>query len=255
MNELIKVTEKDGKSVVSAREMYLGLGLDKSQWSRWRKKNIVENDFFKENVDYAEVRLVVEGNETVDYAITLDFAKHLSMMARTENSHQFRQYFIECEKQLRSISLPSYMLEDPIERAKKWIVEQEEKKALELENAQQKQVLLEYEPKVTYYDEILATQDTITITQIAKDYGLSANALNKKLHTLGVQFKQSDTWLLYHDYADKGYTKSQTTTYKDGKGDTHSKLHTRWTQKGRLFLYDLLKNNDIVPTIEKEYDK
>lgn len=88
-------------------------------------------------------------------------------------------------------------------------------------------LIAEYEPKVTYYDQILASTDTITVTQIAKDYGMTAQELNKLLHENKIQFKQSGQWILYKEYAKLGYTKSHTTpiTYKDGrKGD---QLHTR----------------------------
>lgn len=113
-------------------------------------------------------------------------------------------------------------------------------------------LIAEYEPKVTYYDQILASTDTTTVTQIAKDYGMTAQELNKLLHENKIQFKQSGQWILYKEYAKLGYTKSHTTpiTYKDGrKGD---QLHTRWTQKGRLFLYELLKQKGHLPLIEQE---
>lgn len=99
--ELIKITEREGRKVVSARELYIGLGLNRSQWSRWYKQNIQENEFFKENQDFVGVRHNVEGNEIQDFAISLDFAKHIAMMARTEFSHQYRNYFIKCEQALK----------------------------------------------------------------------------------------------------------------------------------------------------------
>ena len=100
-NELIKITTNDeGKQLVSARELYLGLGLNKKVWSRWSKSNIKENEFFKENTDWIGVLQYVEGNEVQDYAISLEFAKHIAMMARTNKSHEYRNYFIKCEKQL-----------------------------------------------------------------------------------------------------------------------------------------------------------
>lgn len=101
--ELIKIKNQDGKQVVSARELYLGLGLDRSNWSRWYKANIVNNEFFKENIDWIGVRHHDEGNETMDFAITLDFGKHIAMMARTERSHQYRNYFIRVERALQEV--------------------------------------------------------------------------------------------------------------------------------------------------------
>ena len=108
MKELIKInTNEEGKQLVSARELYLGLGLNKSNWSRWYPTNILKNDFFIENVDWVGVRHNDEGNEIQDFAISLDFAKHIAMMARTEKSHQYRNYFIDCEKVLKEQTKPT----------------------------------------------------------------------------------------------------------------------------------------------------
>ena len=110
------------------------------------------------------------------------------------------------------------------------------------------QQVKELQPKATYYDLILQNKSLLSVTKIAKDYGMSAIAFNKLLHDLGVQYKQGDIWLLYAKYQDKGYT--QTSTY--ALDDEHSKVSTKWTQKGRLFIYDLLKDEDILPMIERE---
>lgn len=109
------------------------------------------------------------------------------------------------------------------------------------------QQVQELKPKATYYDLVLQNKSLLSVSKIAKDYGMSARALNKLLHELGVQYKQGDIWLLYAKHQDKGYT--QTSTY--ALDEEHSKVTTKWTQKGRLFIYDLLKDNDILPTIEQ----
>lgn len=114
------------------------------------------------------------------------------------------------------------------------------------------QQILELQPKASYYDIILQCKDSITITTIAKDYGISALKLNNILHDLGIQFKQNGVWLLYQKYASMGYTLTKTHNYTDSKGLNHAKIHTYWTQKGRLFLYELLKKHEILPIIEKE---
>lgn len=99
-NELIKIkTNENGEQLVSAKELYLGL--NKAVWSRWYKSNIQENEFFKENIDWTGVQHDVEGNETMDFAISLEFAKHIAMMTRTTKSHEYRNYFIQCEKILK----------------------------------------------------------------------------------------------------------------------------------------------------------
>lgn len=132
--------------------------------------------------------------------------------------------------------------------------ERAKRKALESETAQQKQMLAEYSPKASYYDVVLQTTNALSVSQIAKDYGKSAKWLNKYLHSKGIQYKQGDIWLLYQKYAEQGYTKSKTSIYTDSKGTQLSKLHTYWTQKGRLFIYDLLKQDGILPLVEREDD-
>lgn len=112
----------------------------------------------------------------------------------------------------------------------------------------------ELKPKADYYDQILKSKKLITVNAIAKDYGMSAQALNKILHDLKVQFKQSGQWLLYAKYHDKGYTHSEPHKYVKKDGTEDFSLHTKWTQKGRIFLYNLLKENDILPTIEKQIE-
>lgn len=106
----------------------------------------------------------------------------------------------------------------------------------------------ELKPKATYYDLVLQNKSLLSVSKIAKDYGMSARSLNKLLHSLGVQYKQGDIWLLYAKYQDKGYT--HTSTY--ALDEEHSKVTTKWTQKGRLFIYELLKEHDILPVIEQE---
>lgn len=127
--------------------------------------------------------------------------------------------------------------------------EREEKKRLELENAVKAQQIAEMQPKVSYYDIVLACPDLVTITQIAKDFGLSAKKLNKILKEKKIQFKQGRTWFLYQKYAEQGYTQSKTYLYDE---DNHTAMHTLWTQKGRLFIYELLKADGILPVMERE---
>lgn len=145
----------------------------------------------------------------------------------------------------------SYQIEDPIERAKRWIEEQQEKKQLQLTVSVQNQQIAELQPKASYYDVVLNCKDLMSITEIAKDYGKSAKWMNNYLHEKGIQFKQAGIWLLYAKYADKGYTSTKTQTYNGYDGMVHSKVHTYWTQAGRLFLYALLKADGILPIVER----
>lgn len=129
--------------------------------------------------------------------------------------------------------------------------EREKNNILQIENVQQKQIIGELKPRADYTDRILSNPGLVTITQIAKDYGMSGKALNKMLADLGVQYKQSGQWLLYAKYHDAGYTHSKTIdiTRSDGRNDVV--METKWTQKGRLFVYELLKSEGILPIIEK----
>lgn len=106
MKELIKInTNEEGKQLVSARELYLGLGLNQGEWSRWYKRNIEQNEYFNKNVDWVGFVITPNrgGKEVQDFAISLEFAKHIAMMARTEKSHEYRNYFIECEKKVTQL--------------------------------------------------------------------------------------------------------------------------------------------------------
>ena len=126
----------------------------------------------------------------------------------------------------------------------------DENNKLKETNAQQQQLIEEQKPKVNYYDIILSSKNAIPITQIAKDYGKTAQWMNEFLHKHKVQFKQGKTWLLYKDYAAQGYTKSETIPYDKYDGETGTAIHTKWTQKGRLFIYDLLKKYNVLPLID-----
>ncbi|NJJ36742.1 phage repressor protein/antirepressor Ant [Clostridioides difficile] len=128
--------------------------------------------------------------------------------------------------------------------------EKEKRKALEEANNKQKQIIGELKPKADYTDLILRNKGLVTITQIAKDYGMSGKAMNNKLNELGIQFKQSGQWLLYSDYQAKGYTHSDTIDIVRADGTHDVKMNTKWTQKGRLMIYKKLKSIGVLPVIE-----
>lgn len=133
--------------------------------------------------------------------------------------------------------------------------EREKTKALNETVAVQTQQIAELKPKASYYDVVLNCKDLISVTEIAKDYGKTAQWLNNILHEEGIQYKQGNKiWLLYKKYADKGYTNTKTQTFNGSDGKVHTKVHTYWTQKGRLFIYDLLKKQCVLPLIELSND-
>lgn len=110
----------------------------------------------------------------------------------------------------------------------------------------------EMKPKVSYYETILASKELMTTTQIALDYGMSAQKLNNLLHQFGIQYKVKDQWILYSKYAQNGYVHSIPIEITRANGRRETKNNTQWRQKGRLFIYDTLKERGILPLIEQD---
>ena len=241
--ELIKVNQTEQGMTIDGRELheFLEVGRDFSTWI----KDKIEKYGFIEGMDFSPKsgKTSDGGRPRIDYELSIDMAKELCMVENNEKGRQARKYFIECERRLKQITIPRTLPE-----ALRLAADLAEKnEALLLQNAQKEQIINELRPKATYYDLVLQNKSLLSISKIAKDYGMSAIAMNSLLHELGVQFKQGDCWLLYQKYADKGYTQSKTHVID---GD-RSKLNTYWTQKGRLFIYDLLKTRGILPLIEQ----
>lgn len=250
MNELIKITtDSKGTKLVSARELHEFLG-SKERFSKWFDKMIGFG--FEENTDYTPYQTVHPQNkqDIIDYVLTIDTAKEISMVSKLPKGKEARKYFIECERKLNENTpkIPTTYKEALLQ-----LIEAEEaKEQLLLENAQKSQQINEMQPKSDYYDEILKSTDTISITQISKDYGISGQAMNQLLFKEKVQYKQSRQWLLYAKHQNCGYTKSETISYSTGYGNTKTKLNTKWTQKGRLFIHELMKKNGVIALIDKE---
>ena len=209
MNELIKITEYNGNQAVSARDLHKFLEITE-RFSSWFERMLQYG--FVENQDFTSAKsftLVNNGaqREIDDYALTLDCAKEISMIQRSKKGKEAREYFIECEKQLRSgkFALPTTYKE----ALQSLLIEVEAKERLQAQNELQAKELEKQAPKVAYYDEVLTSQSTYNANQIAKELGMSAVTLNKKLHELKVQYKQGGQWLLYHPHQNKGYTKTE----------------------------------------------
>lgn len=127
-----------------------------------------------------------------------------------------------------------------------------ENKNLIVENEKQNQLIGELKPKADYTDRILRSRGTVKVNVIANDYGFTATAFNKKIKELGIQYKEGKDWLLYKKYREKGYTHTKTFEFKHSDGTPDTKTNMEWTQKGRLFLYEILKQHGILPMIEQE---
>ena len=188
------------------------------------------------------------GRPALDYDISIDMAKEICMIQRTPEGKQVRVYLINIEK---AWNTPEQIMARALKVADETIMNLK----LDINRMGKELVAMnnkieEMKPKVSYLDEILNSKSTVVVTQIAKDYGMSAKEFNKILHELGIQYKVHDQWVLYSQYQGNGYTHSYTHKIENPsyKG---VKLNTQWTQKGRLFLYNILKEYGIVPVIEK----
>lgn len=242
MQELIKIgVNENQEPIVNGRELHRALGV-KTAYKDWFPRMIEYG--FNEGQDFCSILSESTGGRPeTNHAIKLDMAKEIAMIQRNENGKKVRQYFIQVEKDFNS---PEKIMARALKIAEGKL------NVLQLENTQQKQLIGELKPKADYMDIILQNKSLVAITAIAKDYGMSAKAFNKKLHELKVQFKQGHQWFLYSNYHNCGYTHSETVEYRHSDGKKDVTMNTKWTQKGRLFLYDLLKKNGIIPTIEKE---
>lgn len=250
MDEVLKINYETEQPTVSARELHEALGISK-RFSAWFEVN---SKGFIAGQDFASVlsgTVVNNGatREIQDYNISTEMAKHICLMSRTEKGMQCRQYFIDLEKawntpeqiMARALKMANHSIESLKGRCK-FLGEQV---------VEQQQIITELQPKANYVDMILQSKSLVTITQIAKDYGMSGRKLNKILKELKIQYKVGGQWVLYSKYQKGGYVHSRTIdiTRTDGRADVT--MQTEWTQKGRLFLYEELKKHGYVPVIEQ----
>lgn len=257
MNEIaIVVNYSDEKPTVSGRELHKALQIS-TKYSDWFKRMC---DYgFEEGRDYQTCfpNLRSEnqhgGQNKADHQLTIDMAKELCMIQRTEIGKRCREYFLTIE---RSWNSPESVMARALQFANQHLelIMQQNSRLIETNKTQAKQIE-EMLPKVSYCDVVLNCTDLMTVNAIAKDYGKSAIWMNKWLNEHKVQYKQGDVWLLYQKYAKKGYTSSKTSTFIGTDGVQHCRTHTYWTQAGRLFIYDLLKEHGILPLIEKSDDE
>lgn len=251
MSELIPINYDGEQPTVSARELHKSLEISK-RFSAWFETN---SQGFIENEDFTSVlsgTVVNNGahREIQDYSLSVDMAKHICLMSRTEKGKECRQYLIDLEK---AWNTPEQVFARALKMADQTIAKLKGSvETLTAEVNVKNQIIGELKPKADYYDEILKNPGLVTITQIAKDYGMSGKKMNDILHDLGIQYKQSGQWLLYDKYSKNGYTHSETVDIVRSDGRRDVKMNTKWKQKGRIFLYNMLKEKGIVPMIEQE---
>lgn len=240
MNDLINVNVDT--QTVSARELHerLNIGTRFNDWfPRMCEYGFVENEDFYSFLSKTENG----GRPATDYNISLDMAKQICMIQRTPEGRRCRQYLIDLEK---AWNTPEQVMARALRLADKTI-ENLKTQVIEMNN-----VIEKMQPKANYVDLILNSKSTVLVTQIAQDYGMSAKAFNKTLRDLGIQHKVGGQWILYAKYQGLGYVHSKTIDITRSNGQADVVMQTEWTQKGRLFLYELLKKNGIYPLIERK---
>lgn len=241
MNELINITLNDNhEPVVSGRQLHEALEV-KTPYDKWFPR--MTGYGFTENEDFSTfLSQSTGGRRATDHVINLDMAKEIAMIQRTDKGKEVRKYFIQVEKDFNS---PEKIM------ARALIMADNKIKLLESQNENLLLELEEANKNADYLDLILQTKDSLTITQIAQDYGMSARKMNQLLKQERIQRVVNGQWVLYTQYLGKGYISSRTFDYMGKDGKIHSNVTTVWTQLGRRFLYDKLKAIGVLPTIEQ----
>lgn len=235
-------------------------------------KNLIEGGVLKNEQTpmFEETTYMSEQNKQIYplYVMNQDGFTLLAMGFNGKKAMEFKLKYIEAfnamKKQIEQ-SKPS-VPQNYLEALKSLVKAEEEKQQLALENKQKDETIItiskanvelgnkitEMLPKVSYYDRILQSNATMTITQIAQDYGMSAIAMNKELESMRIQHKERGQWILYAQFLKGGYVHSRAVDIirRDGRHDV--KYNTEWTTKGRIFLYEALKGKGILPLIEQE---
>lgn len=223
MKELIRIRKTGDQKLVSARELHAFLVGSTNNTSKWLKANVSNNKFAIEGVDYQKVH-TMEGNHKLDdFAITLDFAKRLSMMTKTAKGEEIRNYFIECEKQ---VVQPKSRLE--LARENVALIEELEAKD---------QLLLEQAPKVKFFDAVADSKDAIDIGEAAKvlNIGIGRNRLFELLRNKKILMEKNQP---YQKYIDSGWFRVVEQSYQKPDGSTHISIKTLVYNKG---LQEILK--------------
>ena len=244
----LKVKEENGQVMFDAETAAIGLGIvDTSKGTKKVRWARVNKYLGLDGITAPQVALG-------DFITEPQFYK-LAIKANNETAEKFQDWVTtEVLPTIRKHG--TYMTDKTIEEVltnPDTII----RLATDLKNERQEKLMLaqqvtELKPKADYTDLILSNKTLVTITFIAKDYGMSGLAMNKLLHDLGVQYSQSGVWLLYAKHQTKGWTQSETTEVVRKDGSKKLVMNTKWTQKGRLGLYELLKDNGYLPLIEQD---
>jgi len=233
MNELIKITETNGKQLVSARELHLILQV-KTHFKDWASRKIIENPFFQENEDFVRVLNYERANQpALEFGLSIDMAKKLAMSENNEAGNNVRDYFISCEKQLKEIK-PQFEIPQTLSQALMLASKQAEQ--IEM----QQTTIAIMEPKAEFYDIVTESKDTIDMGNAAKvlNLGFGRNTLFEKLRDKKVLMHNNKP---YQTYIDRGYFRVIETSFDKPDGSTHINIKTLVYQKGLEFIKNSLK--------------
>lgn len=239
--------DENGTAWLNAEDVARGWGFTQEkngvEYVRWERLNgylqefrffplVGKEDFLPENIVY-RLGFKAKNEKAVEFQMKL--ANEVLPSTRKTGQYSTKN------------SNPSYQIEDSIARAEAWIEEEKQRRLLAEENIQLTNVVAEQKPKIEYVDKILQSPKAIPITVIAQDYGMTCQQMNQLLKDLGIQYLCSGSWILKSQYQGRGYTDSETKNHENNQAF----VYTKWTQKGRLFLYEKLKNAGYLPTIEQ----
>ena len=274
MTELIKITEHNGQRAVSARELHHVLG-SKQEFANWIKSRIEKYGFI-ENQDYQVFDNFIKnpdgGRPLKEYALSIDMAKEIAMVEGNERGRQVRQYFIKCERELRQAALPSYQINDPIERAKRWIKEQETTKQLALENRmltevnkqkdeqivmqeatieQQAEQIKADAPKVLFSKAVETSQRSCLVSELAKilkqnGIEMGQNRLFEWLRKKGYLCKHGQMYNQPTQMAmEKGLFEIKQTTINKPDGSILVSSTTKVTGRGQIYFVNKFLNREV----------
>lgn len=251
MNELIKISS-DGQPVASSRDI--------AEHFEKRHDHVMRDiDALKEDVPkFGEMFFNVEipdsyGRKQRAYLMNRDGFSLLVMGFTGKSALEWKIKYIEAFNQIEA-ELKKKQLAIPADypAALRALADAEEARlALLAENEQQRQAIADFEPIKHYVDTILESPSTLTTTQIAADYDLSAQRLNKILKSAGIQHNVNGQWILYKKHMGQGYTKSKTIQFTHSDGRVDSKMQTQWSQKGRLLIHEILTARGILAVMDK----
>lgn len=251
---VLELSKTDNKFPINLDEVWPLVYSERGKAIRALRGNFIEeDDYVAKNQVLAQNGKNSEGRPKTDYFLSLSCLEYFIARKVRPVFEVYRKVF---HKAAETPILASYQIEDPIERAKRWIAEQEEKKLLECKTREQKLLIKQQEtrieiqdrelkdaaPKVSFYDEVMQSADTMTTTQVAKSIGMEANALNRKLRDIGILYNQSGMWMLCAPYSRWNLHSMRTQAFTRYNGSIGTSRYTVWNNRGFRFIHALYEN-------------